>query len=290
MTTTVTSIEGNRQSLDGGAMFGNVPRPMWEGWLKPDEKGRIKLACRALLIEHQGKRILCETGIGAFFEPKLRERFGVEESEHCLLKNLNSLGLDENDIDFVILSHLHFDHAGGLLPSYEDIQSGQDRLLFPRARYIIGAEAFARAERPHLRDRASFIPGMVEKLKASGRLTLVTGTRLDDVFPDRLEFVFSHGHTPAQMHTLFRGETSSIFFAGDLIPGTPWVHLPVTMGYDRYPEQLIDEKAAVYAKAVPEHWWVFYTHDIRYPMSEIQLSQGKYQPANCQTDVLRRSI
>src|SRR4051812_44570609 len=113
MNVKISSVEGNRQLLDGGAMFGNAPRLVWERWIKPDDRGRIPLACRAMLIELDNKKILCETGIGAFFEPKLAERFGVETpSKHMLLENLKKLNVNPEDIDEVILSHLHFDHAG----------------------------------------------------------------------------------------------------------------------------------------------------------------------------------
>ena len=256
----ISSLEGNHQLLDGGAMFGNAPRAVWEKWSAPDARGRIALSCRSMLIEWNDKKILCETGIGAYMEPTLAERYGVVEQEHVLLKSLHALGLDHTAIDAVILSHLHFDHAGGLLPSFAEGGVTRD-LLFPRARYVVGQEAWQRALNPHPRDRASFIPGLAEKLMASGRLQVISGTSLPDVPQDRLGFRFSSGHTPGQMHTWVRGEHDTIFFAGDLIPGRAWVHLPITMGYDRFAEQVIDEKAELYAEAVPGAWKMFFTHD-----------------------------
>src|SRR5436190_19208712 len=107
------SIEGNSQWLDGGAMYGNAPKPVWEKWSPPDARNRIELACRALLVRDAGKLVLLEAGIGAFFEPKLRDRFGVVENEHVLLRSLSEVGVKHEDIDIVVLSHLHFDHAGG---------------------------------------------------------------------------------------------------------------------------------------------------------------------------------
>jgi glyoxylase-like metal-dependent hydrolase (beta-lactamase superfamily II) len=287
----ISAVEGNTQWLDGGAMFGNVPRSMWENWVTVDDQNRIQLHCRAMLIEHAGKRLLCETGIGAFFEPKLAQRFGVRETEHCLVQNLNQMGLGEDDIDYVILSHLHFDHAGGLLPTYDEIKAGKDRLLFPRAQYLVGKEAWQRAQKPHPRDRASFIPGLSDKLAASGRLVIVEGEEAPGIFPGRLAFLFSHGHTPGQMHTIFKGNKQAVFFAGDLIPGTPWVHTPITMGYDRFPELLIDEKNAVYQKAVPEKWLIFYTHDTKYAASFVQVDdKGKYSAAQPLADMRQLAI
>src|SRR5512135_3286665 len=106
------SILGNSQRLDGGAMFGNAPRAVWQRWIAPDEQNRIPLECRAALVqETNGRNVLLETGIGAFFAPKLRERFGVEEERHVLLENLERAGVSAADVDVVVLSHLHFDHA-----------------------------------------------------------------------------------------------------------------------------------------------------------------------------------
>lgn len=295
MSTTISGVEGNSQWLDGGSMFGNAPRALWETWTNVDSQGRIHLACRALLIEHRGVRILCETGIGAFFEPKLASRYGVSETDHVLLKSLAALGLTDGDIDVVILSHLHFDHAGGLLPAYADIQAGRDGLLFPRAKYLVGKEAFERAVNPHPRDRASFIPGLADKLKASGRLVLVQGPSISGVLdPDvesRLQFIFTNGHTPGQMHTVFRGDSRSVMFAGDLIPGTPWVHVPITMGYDRFAELVIDEKSALYQKAVPQNWLLFYTHDERVAASSVGLdAKGRYVPQGEYRQLVREPI
>ncbi len=260
-TVCVTNVDGNSQRLDGGAMFGNAPRVVWEKWCPPDSQGRILLASRSLLIEIDNKKILCETGIGSFFEPKLRDRYGVVESDHRLLANLKNIGIEETEIDFVILSHLHFDHAGGLLPSYDVNTPEPSRLLFPNAKYLVGLEAWQRAMKPHPRDKASFIPQLQGLLQQSKRLVIVDSESSKQCYPDRLTFLFSNGHTPGQMHVLFEGDKQKVFFAGDLIPGVPWVHLPITMGYDRFPEMVIDEKKSIYDRAVPEEWLVFYTHD-----------------------------
>lgn len=274
----ISSVEGNRQKLDGGAMFGNAPRPMWEKWHQPDEKGRIELACRAMLIEVGEKKILCETGIGAFFEPKLADRYGVQNPEkHVLLESLNKLGVSHEQIDAVILSHLHFDHAGGLLHTFAEAQAGNDTLLFPKAKYIVGESAWKRAENPHTRDKASFIPHLTDKLVLSKRLITVpeASKSMNYLLPDCINFFYTSGHTPGHMHTLIRGSKDTVVFCGDLIPGTMWLHAPITMGYDRFPEQLIDEKLELYKRAVPENWIFFFTHDPKFSAARCKFDESK---------------
>ncbi len=273
MTRTLTAIEGNRQRLDGGAMFGNAPRAVWERWIPPDERHRIPLACRAMLVrEPDGRQVLVETGIGAFFEPKLRDRFGVVEPGHVLLESLAAQNLTDRDIDVVVLSHLHFDHAGGLLSPWRDGQP--PTLLFPNARYLVGATAWDRAQRPHTRDRASFIPALIDLLDASGRLELLTGDR-SGLLPD-WRFHRSDGHTPGLVLPEVPLPGGPVVFAADLIPGVPWVHLPITMGYDRFPEQLIDEKQRLLSDLVARHGRLFYTHDPDTALSAVQFTDGKF--------------
>ena len=176
----IIPLNGNTQLLDGGAMFGNAPKEMWKNWIQVDDKNRIPLACRCLLIKDNGKNILFETGIGNFFEPKLKDRFGVIESEHVLLKSLKEHNLTHEDIDVVIFSHLHFDHAGGALSSYNN---GDETLLFPKAQYYVGEEHWKRAQNPHPRDKASFIPALNKLLKESGRLHLVNNSNETNLYP-----------------------------------------------------------------------------------------------------------
>ncbi len=254
------SILGNSQQLDGGAMFGNAPKALWSRWIAPDEQNRIPLACRCLLVKDllvdggHGRNVLFETGIGAFFEPALRERYGVIEPQHVLLESLAAVGLTHEDIDVVVLSHLHFDHAGGLLAAWE---AGQPpRLLFPHARFVVGGGHWQRALQPHARDRASFIPELQPLLEASGRLELVEG-EYSQTLGTSVRFSFSDGHTPG----LMLAEVGGVAFCADLIPGRFWVHLPITMGYDRWPEKLIDEKRIFLEDKLARDVQLFFTHD-----------------------------
>ena len=278
------SIEGNTQRLDGGAMFGNCPRPVWEKWAPPDEKNRITLACRALLVRESpaegGRNVLLETGIGAFFDPKMRDRFGVQEDAHVLIDSLAKHGVKPEDIDVIVLSHLHFDHAGGLLTAWKEGET--PRLAFPKAAYVVSERAWERSKAPHSRDRASFIPelqGLLEGQRDQGKLEVVpTSERHSKTLGPAYSFTISEGHTPGLMLTRVEGwKDGPVTFLGDLVPGAAWVHLPITMGYDRYPELLIDEKKALLDEIVAENGWAFFTHDPNVAAARIERdAKGKY--------------
>jgi glyoxylase-like metal-dependent hydrolase (beta-lactamase superfamily II) len=270
-------IEGNTQRLDGGAMFGNAPRAVWEKWVRPDELHRIPLACRALLVREAGRLVLLETGVGAFFPPKLRDRFGVQEGRHVLLDSLAAHGVAHEDIDVVVLSHLHFDHAGGLLAAYEE--GAPPRLLFPRARFLVGWSAWERALEPHPRDRASFIPELPHLLKETGRLEIVA-RRHSRTLGEGYAFHTSDGHTPGMLLTEVAADGGPVVFAADLVPGRPWVHVPITMGYDRYPELLIDEKRALLEDLAARGGRLFFTHDAEVAQGRVvRDAEGRFSVA-----------
>lgn len=269
------SLIGNSQQLDGGAMFGNAPKALWSRWIAPDEQNRIPLACRCLLVtDLNGRNVLFETGIGAFFEPAMRERYGVVEDRHVLLDSLAQAGLTHEDIDVVVLSHLHFDHAGGLLAAWQPDQAAS--LLFPRATYVVGAEHWRRAQHPHPRDRASFIPEIQALLEQSRRLELVEGEHSKSLGND-VRFSFSDGHTPG----LMLAEVGGVVFCADLIPGRFWVHLPITMGYDRWPEKLIDEKRVFLEDKLARDVRLFFTHDHACAMARVARDErGRFGTAD----------
>ncbi len=268
------SIEGNRQKLDAGAMFGNAPKALWSRWVEVDEHNRMELACRGLLVTGlNGKNVLFETGIGNFFEPKLKQRFGIYEDNHVLIESLNALGFKPEDIDVVVLSHLHFDHAGGMLTAWQDGKTPD--LIFNHAEYLVGSDHWERAINPHPRDKASFIPELHDLLQQSGRLRLVSGAFHESLGPD-VVFSYTDGHTPGLMHA----QVGDLVFATDLIPGSAWVHVPISMGYDRFPEQLIDEKTEFLKHVVDHKLRLFFTHDPDYSVASIKQTDGRYSVDN----------
>jgi len=267
------SVLGNSQKLDGGAMFGNAPKAMWQQWAPADDHNRIDLACRCLLVKDGDRTILFEAGIGAFFPAALRERFGVQESEHVLLDNLQAIGVSPDDVDVVVLSHLHFDHAGGVLSAHRDGQEPQ--LVFKNAHYVVGEVAWARALSPHRRDRKSFVPELQPLLEATGRLERVSSDR-SEVLGDGYRLHVSNGHTPGMLLCEIAGDAGPVLFCADLIPGVPWVRSAITMGYDRFPEQLIDEKTSLMADLVQRSGRLFFTHDPAVAMCDLQENDKRH--------------
>jgi glyoxylase-like metal-dependent hydrolase (beta-lactamase superfamily II) len=262
------SVLSNAYKLDGGAMFGNAAKAVWDRWLPADGQNRLRLATRALLAITQKETILFETGIGAYMEPRYRDRYGVDEPRHVLLKSLAQKGISPADVTRIFISHLHFDHAGGLLSAW---QAGKEpELLFPNAKYYVGAEAWERATHPHPRDKASFIPLLHQQLEKSQRLMLIK--KGDVLHFDELELLFFHsdGHTPGLLCADLRFGKDRLVYASDLIPGRFWVHLPISMGYDRFPELLIDEKKTLLTSLVKDNAWIFYVHDPDFAVSKVQ--------------------
>ncbi|HBG89955.1 MAG TPA: MBL fold hydrolase [Stenotrophomonas sp.] len=290
------SIRGNSQRLDGGAMFGNAPRAVWEKWAAPDELNRIELACRALLASPlNGKTVLFETGIGAFFDPRMRDRYGVQESQHVLIDSLREAGFEHEDIDVVVLSHLHFDHAGGLLAAWSEGRSPE--LLFPNATFVVGAQHWQRALQPHPRDRASFIPELPGLLQASGRLEVVEG-EYSRALGNSVRFSYSDGHTPGLMLAEIVGHAHAgedahggVVFCADLIPGRSWVHVPITMGYDRNAELLIDEKRRFLEDKLARNVHLFFTHDPQVALAQLGRDEkGRFVTLHEQGELKARAL
>jgi glyoxylase-like metal-dependent hydrolase (beta-lactamase superfamily II) len=200
----------------------------------------------------------------------------VEGDQHELLRSLNRLDLSDADIDWVVLSHLHFDHAGGLLGPHRP--GMEPDLLFPRARFLVSRGAWERSRQPHRRDHASFIPELPDLLERSGRLVVCDdAAAAESHLGDRYRFRMTEGHTAGMLHALVVGERASLFFCADLVPGRAWVHLPVTMGYDRHAERVVDEKTTLFLESNLAKTVFFFTHDPEVAASRIEAHEASFR-------------
>lgn len=239
--------------LDGGAMFGVVPKPLWEQKIPSDAKNRISLTARALLLCGHGRKILVDTGCGTKFSDKERAIYGVTATRSPD-EALKAFGLEAAEITDVILTHLHFDHAGGAT----FLKDGKCLPTFPNATYYTQKRQLNWAQNPTRRDRASFFAENWAPLEETGQLRVLDGNTLP--IPG-IDLLFSNGHTCGQQLPLIHGETGSLFYCGDLIPTAAHLPLPWHMGYDNQPLLIMAEKEGVLKQALAKNWTLFFEHD-----------------------------
>ncbi len=250
----VHPVETGRFALDGGAMFGVVPRPLWEKTNPPDEKNRIALAARALLLQGGGRTVLVDTGNGGKFDEKLRSIYRIENTTADIVSSLARFGVTPEAVTDVILTHLHFDHAGGATA----FQNGEVVPAFPRARYHVQAEHWRAAQVPTERDRASFFPDDFLPLQRAGVLEFSEGE--GEVLPG-ISVRLVHGHTSALQCPLLSDGRTTLFCCADLVPTSSHVPLPWIMAYDLKPLVTLEEKRRLLAQAADEDWIMFFEHD-----------------------------
>ncbi len=251
---TLHAIETGRFALDGGAMFGVVPKPLWEKTNPPDEKNRIDLAARALLIIGNGKKILVDVGNGTKYTDKLSSIYKFDTSHFDLLSSLTKHDLTPADITDVILTHLHFDHAGGSTV----VNNGETVPTFPRAKYYVQREHWRAASNPTERDRASFFKEDFMPLQFFGQVEYTDGE--GEIFPG-ISVRILNGHTTALQCPVISDGTTTLFYCADLMPTTSHVNLPWIMAYDLRPLVTLDEKRKILDHAVDESWILFFEHD-----------------------------
>lgn len=259
----IHSIDTGRFRLDGGAMFGVVPYVIWSKTNPPDEKNRIEMALRTLLLDDGSRRILIDTGIGTKFKEKEEKIYGVDHSKLNLDVELEKLGYSREDITDVFLTHLHFDHAGGT--TYR--KDGELQLTFPNARYHVDKFHYEWALRPSRRDRASFLPENYAVLEKMGVLNLFDGGK-DKLF-DNIEFIKVHGHTPHMTLPKIKGKNQNLLYCADLIPTSSHIPLPFIMGYDLNALTTLQEKEIILEEANREDWILFFEHDPNYDAARI---------------------
>ncbi|MBK8945299.1 MAG: MBL fold metallo-hydrolase [Ignavibacteriae bacterium] len=247
-------LETGTFALDGGAMFGIIPKPLWEKSIIPDEKNRIKLGLRCLLLESESKIILVDTGMGNLWDEKSISIYNLNNNENDLLKSLNSKNILADQITDVILTHLHFDHTGG------STKIENDKLIptFPNAKYHVQKKHFDWAQNPTERDKGSFIPKFYLPLYENGVLNFTNG---DDFFDDEIQFLTINGHTIAQQMVKISDSTNTFLFCGDLLPTMYHIPIPYIMGYDIQPLETVKEKKKFLQLAVEENWKLIFEHD-----------------------------
>ncbi len=253
----VAAIQDGTFALDGGSLFGIVPRSLWAKQAPPDPQNRVRLAARCLLaVDADGRRrVLVDDGIGTGWEPAWGARYGVDQSGGGLEAGLRAHGLSRSDITDVVLTHLHFDHAGGTV---RPGPGGRPEIGFPRATIHVQRRAWQWAQAPTEHDRAAFRPECFELLTHSSQLHLVDGEV--EVLPGILS-VPSPGHVPFHQSILVRDGGESACFLGDIVPTS--AHLPAAwiMGYDLEPLVTLATKKALLARAAREAWQLVFEHD-----------------------------
>jgi glyoxylase-like metal-dependent hydrolase (beta-lactamase superfamily II) len=258
--------------LDGGAMFGVVPRNLWSRACPPDEQNRIRMNMNCAFVEAGAEKILIETGIGEKWPAKPVVMYGITR-ERPLGESLRAIaGVGPEDITIVINTHLHFDHAGG---NTKLDAGGQAVPAFPNARYFVSRAEFDHAEQPSERDRASYLPGNWQPLQASGQLELKEANY--EVVPGlRLE---NHpGHNRSMQCWRLDRDGRTLFGFADLVPMRAHVPFAWIMGYDLYPAETLEAKKKLLPQAARENWTCLFYHDPDEPLARIVDGDGKLKP------------
>jgi glyoxylase-like metal-dependent hydrolase (beta-lactamase superfamily II) len=275
----VRHLHGGNFYLDGGAMFGVVPKPLWEKKIPADARNRIRLACNVLLLRVVGKNVLVETGNGTNWDAKQRDIYGIEDGDP-LAHSLGEIGLAAGDIDVVINTHLHFDHAAG----NSRHENGRDVLAFPNAEYVVQRGELEHAENPTERDRASYFARAFAPVTAAGRWRLLEASGDDagvGILPG-VSAVSIPGHNVSIQAIKISGGGKTLLAVADLIPTRHHVPLPWIMGYDLYPVQTLETKRKWIGKMAKDGWTVAFGHDADYAAGMLHESGGKveFTPVN----------
>jgi glyoxylase-like metal-dependent hydrolase (beta-lactamase superfamily II) len=258
-------------ALDGGAMFGVVPRTLWSRLTEPDAQNRINLATNCLLIETGAEKIMLDAGCGTKFSEKYREIYGIRQEEGedpydtPVDRALASVGLKSGDITQIIFTHLHFDHAGGATRPLAD---GTVAPTFENAQYVIHQGEWEYGICPHERCKASYLKENLEPVLQSGQLKLLTGER-NEIAPGLWQEI-TGGHTPNHQALILDLPEGGFIFWGDLIPTRHHLKIPYVMGYDEYPLQTMEAKRRLLKRAYEKNWISLFEHDPDMPACRLQ--------------------
>ncbi|MHB9012228.1 MAG: MBL fold metallo-hydrolase [Ignavibacteriaceae bacterium] len=256
--------------LDGGAMFGIIPKPLWEKTNPPDSANRIKLSTRNLLLQNGKRKILIDSGMGNKWDAKSKSIYSINQNEFSLDNELVKAGISASEITDVIITHLHFDHTGG------SIKLENEKLIpaFPNAKYYVQKKNFEWAVNPSERDRGSYIKENFIPLYEAGVLNLIDNN-ID--FDDEIEFLVVNGHTFSQQLVKISDSSSTILYCGDLIPTTSHIPIPYVMGYDLQPLVAVQEKKNILSQANEEQWKLFFEHDPEFALATIKRTDKGFQ-------------
>jgi glyoxylase-like metal-dependent hydrolase (beta-lactamase superfamily II) len=256
------AIETGRFRLDGGAMFGVVPKVLWSRTDPADELNRISMAMRSLYIEGGGRRMVVDGGSGTKLNEKMVNIYEIDTGG--LRGALKGRGIEPASITDAIVTHLHFDHAGGFTYRSDD---GGVALALPEATHYIQRRQWEAALSPNAKDRASFFPENFLPLEEAGRLRLLDGE--EQVVPG-ITVLPVEGHTPGQQLVLLETRDGNLLYCGDLIPLASHINLPYIMAYDHQPLVTLKEKIEILGRAADEGWILFFEHDPRIPACRVR--------------------
>ncbi|HEX8848882.1 MAG TPA: MBL fold metallo-hydrolase [Gemmatimonadaceae bacterium] len=264
----VHAIQAGGQKLDGGAMFGVVPKPLWERRIPADERNRIPLGMRCLLIEHPSGLVLVDTGAGNKESEKFYDIYGIENrgaaGRTALEDGLAQLGVRTDDVALVINTHLHFDHGGG--NTWRD-ESGRVRPTFAKARYVVQRGEYDYATHTNERTAASYFPHNFVPVREAGILDFVEGER---EIVRGIRVMPTPGHVPFHQSVVIESEDATAIFLGDLIPTAAHLPLPWIMGYDVEPLVTLESKRHLLARVENEQWLVVFEHDATVPWGRVR--------------------
>ena len=281
--------------LDGGAMFGVVPKVIWSQKHPADDSNRIEMTMRALLItgevDGEERVILVDTGAGGKLTPKLQSIYRIDQSRYDLLGSLAAEGYAPQQVTDVILTHLHFDHCGGSTlfgnGNGEDVTDEEEETeqtagppsvpTFPNAIYHVQQRQWEWANSPSPRDQASYFPENFIPIEKSGQLNLLEGEI--ELFPD-LHLLVVDGHTPGQQLPLIHTVRQTFLYCADLIPTTSHIHLPYVMAYDLEPLKTLTEKEQVLTQAAEEAWVLFFEHDASVECCRVLVGEKGFEPSD----------
>lgn len=261
---TVHALDAGVQRLDGGAMFGVVPKPLWSRRIAPDDRNRITLAMRPLLVEHDDGLVLIDTGLGNKEPEKFRDIYGVEnqgaEGRTALEDALAVLGHRPEDVKIVVDTHLHFDHAGGNTCIAPDDAERRVRPAFPNARYVIHRREFEFASHANERTQGSYFERNWRPVVEAGQADFRDGPA-GEIVPG-IRVLVTPGHTPWHWSVLIERQGETLFYPADVIPTAHHLPLPWIMGYDVEPLRTLETKRALYTRGIAEGWRVVFEHDV----------------------------